>query len=223
LDLLLVPQCFGADGTAPGNHCQDLREMPLHLDPGEEFFFPVHLDLPPGTDMVLRLDAYQDMDLVNPHKHNYIDLHIRVATARELKGDALGTLADWAADASGGLRGKLNSAVRNLDNALADANWDEDDENVLTEAGGPSVFAAELAAANTLLGLLDSGLTADETDLINEVVLQLVDADRILADTAAAGDLAAAILIAQGDDQRLAGDYRGAMNTYKRAWQVATE
>jgi hypothetical protein len=208
-----------ADGTVgdPNGACRPPMERIPPLAPGEEHLFPVHIEnIAPGEEIVYILEA---VDVANPNHRNHIRLEIRGSTARGLKTMARGMLAAVADGKSGGVRGKLNSAIRNLDNALASGKWDGD--NGVKKAGGESVFAAELAAINTLLGVLDDGLTPADSDAINEAILKLVDADRILAASATPGNAGADLLISDGDDQRLAGDYHAAVSSYKHAWKAA--
>lgn len=58
--------------------------------------------------------------------------------------------------------------------------------------------------------------------LINEVALQLTDADRILAQTAnqdANGNAKATELIQEGDAARQAGNYADSVKAYLGAWK----
>ena len=61
---------------------------------------------------------------------------------------------------------------------------------------------------------------------LNEAILLLTDADRILAETAnqdAGGISEAGEQIQEGDDERIQGDYAEAIAKYFEAWHEANE
>lgn len=220
IQVAVQPRCGGdaAGGQVPGEcHVEIPRENQfVVLDPGEEILVPVKVDLrgvPEGGQVIVIVDAFNVAPLPgnDPGAHNHVQFIVRRVSASALKAETRELLNGLAAASTGGTRGKLQSAVRNLDNALKPSNWAG--PNRLTK-GGASVFAQELSAVNTLLGLLDTDLPVGLKEQINNAVNNLTDADRTLASTVG-GDLSA------GDAARAAGDNAGAINAYKHAWQAA--
>lgn len=220
IQVAVQAHCGGdaAGGQNPGGECPViLREGVFELNPGEEILVPVRVDLRgvlPGGQVIVIVDAFNLLadNPFAPENHNHVQLNIRRTSARALKAQTRDLLNGLAGASTGGTRGKLQSAVNNLDNALKPSNWI--DANHITKKGGASVFAAELAAVNTLLGLLDNDLPLGLKEQINTAVNNLTDADRILASNAGGN-------LGDGDAARAAGDNAGAINAYKHAWQAA--
>jgi hypothetical protein len=122
------------------------------------------------------------------------------------------------------LRNQLDAAADDIQRALDAKFWL--DANHLRVAGGARVFAQERVAVQKLLRLLESSLPLAHKTSLNDAVLALTDADRILAQTAnqdAGGVPEAAALIADGDQDRLHGQYQQAIHAYAEAWSEVFE
>lgn len=224
IQVLVVPHCGAGDpaggGGADQNLCRDNREQIVDVAPGEEVLIPIHVDLraiPPGGEVIVQVDAYNLLadNPFGPDNHNHVQIVVRRAAARALKAQSHAMLQTLAANATGGDKGKLSSAAKHLENALAPGNWV--DANHITKKGGASVFAQELAAVNTLQNLLAGGLPTAVKAQIDEVIRNLTDADRILATSS--GN-AGATFVGVGDAEREAGNYGAAITAYKHAWQA---
>lgn len=229
VDLLLIGQCRGkgvADGQ--GAKCKEEAQQ-VHLDPGEEVLVPVEVDLhgvAPGQEVVFQLDAYDvslGADGFLPANHNYVEIHIVRQSARGLKKAALASLNAISLQVTANsLRNRINEAAKKVQHALENPLWVDADH--VRKGGGAQIFADEQSALNQVLQLLGANLPATVKDALNQLALQLTDADRILAEAAndAAGGIAQT-LIDQGDAQRVAGDYASAVGSYKNAWQMANK
>jgi hypothetical protein len=225
LHLRLLGHCKDQDAAGtPGKGCREIAKEVV-VAPGEEIVVPIELDLrgvPPGQQINFVLDAY-DLGSVNPFapaNHNYIELRVVRETARHLKTKALGAVvAVEALTVNRSLRNQLDAVAGHIQRALDAKLWL--DENHLRVKGGARVFAQEKAAMEKLLHLLKSSLPLALKASLNDAVLELTDADRILAQTAnqdAGGNPEAAILIELGDQERLHGEYDEAIHAYAEAW-----
>lgn len=227
LDLLLMGHCKGADGTADQAQVRCKEDVDrVHLEPGDEILVPIELDLAdvlPGQEVVFVLDAFDlgAADPFAPANHNHVELRIVRETARHLKKTGLTALNGMAPQvADRALRNRIEQTAKHIQQALTDAWW-TDDNHLANDAA--QVFAQEQAAVNHLVHLLETDLPLPVKTALNQIALQLTDADRILAETAnrAAGGVAQD-LINDGDAHRMAGDYSEAVNSYKHAWQMAS-
>jgi hypothetical protein len=226
LQLLLLGRCKDAAGAAP-HKCADLAKQ-VDLQPGQEVLVPINLDLhalAPGQAIDFVVDAF-DINAASPFApahHNYIELHLVRQTASNLKAEALATLAlvrDQTTNRS--LRNRLDAAANQIALALNPRFWL--DGSRVRHGEGAAVFAAEKVAVQQLLKLLGTDLTLAAKANLNEVLLKLTDADRILAETAnqdAGVNTAASELIGEGDAERIDGEYSEAIQKYFKAWQEA--
>lgn len=218
--------CAGRDAAGqPDERCQGIKEE-AELAPGEEVRVPVEMDLrglPPGAVLEYLVEA------VDTEGHrNHIVLRVIHTSARDLKAEALELASDLAASVSSRpLRQRLETVARHLDKALQIRRWHG--KNHVIPNGGAAVFAQEQAAINQARALLDDRLPLEVKATLQEIVLKLVDADRILAQTALAEAedidedqaIEAAGQLADGDADREAGAYTRAIEHYRRAWHLA--
>jgi hypothetical protein len=226
LHLLLLGRCVAKAGTVQAD-CQGIEEK-VDLAPGEEIIVPLKLDLSavaPGQEVGFILDAF-DLGAADPYapaNHNHVHLRIKRTTAKKLKIESLALLGAVRAQlAPGARRNQVDEAARHIQLALESKAWLGDSR--LKPAGGAQVFAQEGAAITSLLQLLASDLALSLKTSLNEAVLKLTDADKILAQTAnqvAGGDAGATGLILLGDLERQAGEYFDAIKEYRDAWQKA--
>jgi hypothetical protein len=226
LHMLLMGKCGAAAGTVQ-HECPEVPPQ-IEVKPGEQVMVPIQVNLrgfAVGQPLVFVLDAF-DLGAANPlapANHNHVELHIIRQTARNLKMNALAdivTLRDQTA--KGPQRNNLDAVVNHIALALNPKSWLDD--NHVRPAGGPAVFAQEKSAAEKILNLLEGNLPLTTKIALNEVLLKLNDADRILAQTAnqeAGGIPSAAASIQSGDQSRTQGNYPEAIQDYLRAWQSA--
>ena len=157
---------------------------------------------------------------------------------RDLKEDAATTLGLLSGDNDGSKSQKeLDKAIKHIEKSLKLDRWDGDDRLVAKK--GKKVFDEERKAVKTLNKIIkDKGKASDPAiaDAVSDVIDALVEADRILAQTAidfvgVAGDPAGnkvAKEIAKADkemDKALEEIKKGkrdkAINKYKKAWEHA--
>ncbi|MHB0935401.1 MAG: CARDB domain-containing protein [Armatimonadota bacterium] len=227
LHLQIVGHCGDDPAGAPDRgECKPV-DARVELQPGEEMLVPVELHFPPdtapGTVVEFQVDAFDVNNPGNPDGHNHVVLRVVFETARHLKTVALQHVnAAGAQTNSRPLGNRLDAVANHIDKALDDALWL--DGSRLKPNGGSRVFAQELAAANALITLLSADLPLTLKVELDKVLRSLVDADRILAQTAivaVSGDPYAEDLLADGDAYRLAGEYAEAIESYHAAWQAA--
>jgi hypothetical protein len=226
LDLLVAGRCEGQDGAVRFD-CKGIAQE-VHLEPGEEVIVPVELDLrllAPGQEAEFILDAF-DVGAIHPFtpaNHNHVHLRIRRGIAQQLKTDALAILTAVRDEVTPrAWRNRIDEAANHIQLALGTKSWQG--PNRLRKAGGAQVFAQEVAAISQLLQLLELELALSVKVKLNEVVLKLTDADRMLAQTAnhdAEGQTKATELIQKGDEERQAGNYSEAVKAYLGAWKEA--
>ncbi len=218
LHLLVVGHCKGADSAGvPGQHgCrEDVKDV--ILEAGAEAVIPIVIDLrgiPNGANLEFEVNAY-DLDAANPfgdqNARNYVLFHIRKGTARMIIADAkLKVQAAAAGVTDKGLKKRIEEAAAKIANALNDKGWDG--QNAVKKNGGAAVFAHMEAAAKHLENLLSSGLPMEVKAALDMAALKLVDAAKILVQSAG-GDTRA------GDAQRAAGIYPLAIHMHKLGWQ----
>ena len=231
LHLQIVGHCEGdAAGTPRRPECQRIDEE-VELQPGEEILVPVLIHFPPGTlpgtVVVFQLDAYNldADDPSSPDARNHVVLRIVYETARNLKSTALQqVIAAKTQTNSKPLGNRLDSIAGNISKALDDVSWIDDSS--LQANGGSRVFAQELAAANNLVQILQAPMPVSVKVLLDNALRSLVDADRILAQTAivaTSGNAAAKSQLANGDASRLTGEYVDAIRSYHAAWKLAMQ
>ncbi len=222
LNLLLVGGCkHGPDGAA-GNegHPCDMRPKEVVVAPGEEILVPVEIDLrgfAVGQQLEFELTAYDlgaGPEAFLPQNRNHVLLRIIRETAKHLEDGArtqAATIAGTQTDK--GAKKRIQEVAKLIEKATSPDLWI--DANRVKKGGGASVFAHSQAAVNQLMALLDSGISLADKAALDGIARNLSDACRILAKTVNgdAGDIQA------GDDNRAAGDYSGAINHYKHAWQ----
>lgn len=222
LNLLVVGACKGrqpgTDGALPPGPCKEDAKQ-VNLAPGEELLVPIEIDLHDfavGQPLDFQLDAY-DMgaggDAFLPKNHNHVLIHIIRQTARNLEMDARNQAAAIAAAQSNKqLQKKIADVVKDIEKALS-GDWLDD--NHVKRGGGASVFAHTMDAVQRIMAALDAGISREDKIALDALARNLTDAARILAKANNGNP----IDIAAGDDNRAAGEYKGAVNTYKHAWQ----
>jgi len=229
VNLVVVGKCQarGADGSLPPGPCKDDVKQ-VQLAPGEEALVPVQIDLhgfAVGQELDFILDAF-DMNAgpgaFLPNNHNHIQLKIVRETARHLKKKVLAQLNGLAGGpVDKNVKNQLNELIKKLQKTLDDGNWADD--NRLNKNGGAEVFAHDADIARKLLEHMRGNLPITIKSAMDDAIRALVDSDRILANTANAdGGNANRADLRDGDADREAGDYPGAVNDYKRTWQAAT-
>lgn len=226
LQLVIRGGCAEKDpaGQAP-DPCRPI-ELEAQVPPGGEIRVPVELDLrgvAPGVVMDYQVDAVDQFG-----NHNHIVLRVARTTAKQLKADALELAVELLDDMpTRALRNRVENLIRHLQFALRVRAWLG--ANQLLPNGGAQVLAQEAVAAQHALDLLRARLPLEAKVRLNSLVRLLVDADRILAETALAGapELAeedvveAAAWLQAGDVAREQGRYGRAIEAYRRAWHHA--
>lgn len=222
LNLLVVGMCkrndpAGNDGAAGGPCRDDVKQV--ELAPGEELLVPVNIDLRDfaiGEQLEFELNAFDlgaGGDAFLPQNRNHVLIRIIRGTARSIDESAKVQVNGVAAGvAHKGMKKRIQQAAAMIANALNDKAWVGD--NGVKKKGGAAVFAHADAAVNQLMALLDTCLNIEQKAALDDAARKLSDAARILAQTAGGN-------LKRGDDNRAAGDYRGAIHAYKHAWQAA--
>lgn len=228
LDILVVGHCRDAGGVpGQGDRCPRIEEV-VHLEPGEGVIIPMEMDLRGMADGSVREFQVDAFDLATPgsvYGHEHVLLRIVKTSARGIKRTAYSAMQGLVpAIPDRRVAEQFREALEHLDKALKPKLW-RDDNHVRRE-GGEEVFEREGffdRRASQLLPALPAGVREQVAAILNE----LVDCDRILADTAR-GEAPARWLPAvqrlmdAADAARLAGDYPKAIHLYKKAWQAAT-
>lgn len=220
LHLLLVGGCRGK-GEAGGNGAAPCKEdvKEVNLAPGQELLVPVEIDLrgfAVGQQLEFELNAYNigaGPAGFLPQNHNHVIIRITRETARHLiksGRDRVNALADTQTRRA--TKRRLQLIAELLDKAVTPAAWQDD--NKLRKLVGVAVFAFVQSAAKDIEHLLDDNIAKGDKIILDEVARNLSDAARILAKTAN-GD---ADEIQEGDEERAAGDYPGAIHDYGHAW-----
>ena len=222
LNLLVVGACKGRaagnDGALPPGPCkEDVKE--IAVAPGQEVLVPINIDLGAfavGQELEFELTAY-DLGAGDgaflPQNRNHVLLQIVRETARHLEKDAR-TKASAIAAAQGDKKNKnrIDEVVKALDKSLG-GEWL--DENHVKNGNGASVFAHTETAVQQIILALDASISRVDKIALDTLARNLTDATRMLAkaNNGEVGD------IRSGDDNRAAGDYKSAINSYKHAWQ----
>lgn len=154
---------------------------------------------------------------------------IFVSTPRSLKQDALDRANALLATASKPDQGKLKDVVKEITASLDSSRWLDDLH--LSKTKGQEVFDHEKIAMQRLMDLLKGSSIPDTA--IQPIIDDLLNADRILAQTAiddaiAAGGKPAKITQAQNEmalaaSEAAAGRYDHAIDHYKAAWKRAQD
>lgn len=217
-NLLLVGGCKGRGAIGQEPCREEVKEVVI--GPGEEILVPVVIDLhavPVGQEVEYELNAYDlgaGPAAFLPQNRNHVLLRVVRESAHHLKTVARTKAAALAGtQTSKAQRNRLEELVKQLDKALNPDLWL--DPNRVKRAGGASVFAQTQAALNHVQQLLASPLSRNDKIVLDGIARGLSDSDRILAQTVQ-GDAGE---IQEGDEDRARGDYRGAVNAYKHAWQ----
>lgn len=234
------------EGAAPiivdvaGNCDTGGRPIPCHAEaqdnvaiaPGIEMRVPVEVEFAPGTPRGTEvvIDVEGALDGAAPgdaNARNHVRMVVRHETAKGLKQDIvanlqalIGTLGSPKAEKD------LAKAIKSIQASIESSSWISD-FSVAKAGGGSGVFSKEAKAVKSLEKLsiaLDIAGLAPERVVVEAARAALVDADRILAQSAiseASGDAAAEAELELGDKAREAGDALGAIAHYKLAWKLA--
>lgn len=216
LHLLVVAHCQDAAGGAGQGGCRE-NVKDVVLEAGQEAIVPVVIDLrgiPDGAVLQFEVDAF-DLNDPNPfgnaNARNHVLFNIQKGTAKGLDAQAKTEIAAAAAGVTDkGLKKRIEEAAAKVANALNDKAWTG--PNSVKRNGGAAVFAHMQAAAKHLENLLATDLPVGVKAALDMAALKLVDAAKILVQSAG-GDTRA------GDAARAAGDYPGAIQAHKAAWQ----
>ena len=204
----------------------DVVPNELVLEPGETGFVHVEINLaavplPPGP-VFLRIEAAEQ---ANPDNRNNVIFGIRRTSARQLKSEALDALQALIPDLpTRPFRNLANDAAGHVRKSLETRFWKPGDPNRVVRNGGASVFAQEAAAAHALDGLMARDIEQPLKVRIDEIIRMIVDADRILAETAIADAGSPPDAVeerAEGDEDRQQAEYPEAIRNYGKAWGKA--
>jgi hypothetical protein len=217
LSLQVVASCKGKDGKPfPANYQEESRKV--DLGPGDEYLHPVAIDLselPVGQTVDFELNAYDlgagDKSRL-PQNRNHVVIRIMRASAKQLQQSARDRTAALAASiADKGAKKKLEEAVSDLNKALS-GNWVGENQ---IKKGGPNIFASAESAVHRIMSAQEGEASREQKMALDAIARDLTDSARMLA----LGNNGNASDIAAGDDVRAAGEYKGAINTYRRAWK----
>lgn len=208
--------------------CEVVARDGVVIEPGQEIRVPVAIDLaglPPGAKLDYLLVAVDQFG-----NRNHVVVQVTHATAKGLKIEAAAMANRLAGEMpTRALRQRMENVAKHIEQSLRIRRWLN--ENEVSAHGGSAVFAQEMAAVAQATSLLGARLPVAVKNQINAILLKLTDADRILAShaIAAAGEdldedlmVDAAELLGAGDQARETGRYARAIETYRRAWHLAT-
>jgi hypothetical protein len=192
----------------------------VHIAPGEELLVPIEIDLrgfAVGQQIEFELNAYNlgaGPGGFLPQNHNHVLIRVVRETARHLiksSRDRAGALADTQTHRP--TKRRMQLIAESLDKAVTPVLWLDD--NKVRKNVGVTVFAFTQIAIHEINHLLDDHIARNDKIVLDELARNLTDACRMLAKTVNgdAGD------IQDGDENRAAGDYVGAVHDYRKAWQ----